>query len=118
MSIEEGGRAPKLSSTAELAARVVPIRRGGSDLPVRGGARGRTSTSFALAHHLAQRADNRILITDIESLPSDGLLDDIRQAYTPIFIDGSGGSLCPVGGSVWEEVLRTLGLSKGEDCTC
>jgi hypothetical protein len=107
------GREPKLTSTAELTARVVPNRRGGADLSVRGVVRGKTSISLGLA----QRADNRILITDVEFLRPASMLRDLPQEYTPILIDLPPTSGYPVGGPVWEEVMRALGLPQGEDHT-
>lgn len=105
--IEKGGRVPKLTSTAELVARVVANRRGCADLSPRSRLRGKTSTSLAVAQLLAQRADSRILITDVESLRSAGEWGGSGQAYTPIFIDGPPS---------WE-ALRVLGLPEGEGHT-
>lgn len=107
MPIEKGGRVPKLTSTAELVARVVANRRGCADLSPRSRLRGKTSTSLAVAQLLAQRADSRILITDVESLRSAGEWGGSGQAYTPIFIDGPPS---------WE-ALRVLGLPEGEGHT-
>ncbi|MGP3634485.1 ParA family protein [Streptomyces sp. 24-1644] len=119
MPIENGGREPKLTTT-EPTMRVVANRRGGADLSPRSRVRGKTSTSFALAHLLAQRADsrnNRIVIVDVDSQRSAGMLDDTPQAYTPIFIDGPPPSGVPAGGPAWEEALRVLGLDAGDDHT-
>lgn len=78
MPIERGGREPKLTSTAELAARVIANRRGGADLSPRSRVRGKTSTSLAVAQLLAQRADSRIIITDVRALGLDAGHDHIR----------------------------------------
>lgn len=117
MPIEKEGREPKLTSTAELAARVVANRRGGADLSPRSRVRGKTSTSLAVAQLLAQRADSRILITDVDSQRSAGQPGGMAQAYTPIIIDGPPSSGHPAGGPVWEEALRTLELDAGDDHT-
>lgn len=117
MPIEKGGREPKLTSTAELVARVVANRRGCADLSPRSRVRGKTSTSLAVAQLWAQRADSRILITDVESLRSAGDWGGSGQAYAPIFIDRPPSCGYPVGGPVWEEALRALGLPEGEDHT-
>lgn len=114
MPIDKGDREPKLTSSAELAARVVPSRRGCSDLSVRGVVRGKTSTPLVLAQLLAQRADNQLLITDVEALRPASLLRDLPQAYAPIHIDCPPSSGYPAGGPVWEEALRVLGLP--DDC--
>lgn len=111
MPIHKGGPEPKLTSTAELAGRVVANRRGCADLSPRSRVRGKTSISLSVAQLLAQRADSRILITDA------GEWGDSGQAYTPIFIDGPPSSGYPAGGAVWEEALRALGLPEGEDHT-
>ncbi|MGC5266672.1 ParA family protein [Streptomyces cyaneofuscatus] len=116
MPIENGGCEPKLT-TAEPTTRVVANRRGGADLSPRSRVRGKTSTSFALAHLLAQRADSRIVIVDVDSQRSAGMPDDTPQAYTPIFIDGPPPSGIPAGGPAWEEALRVLGLDAGDDHT-
>ncbi|MGW3930359.1 ParA family protein [Streptomyces microflavus] len=112
MPIENGGRESKLT-TAEPTTRVVANRRGGADLSPRSRVRGKTSTSFALA----QRADSRILIVDVDSQRSAGMPDDTPQADTPIFIDGPPPSGIPAGGPAWEEALRVLGLDAGDDHT-
>ena len=111
MPIEEGDREP------EVTARVVPNRRGAANLSVRGVVRGKTSVSLTLAQRLAQRADDRILITDVESLRPAGLPRDLPQKYTPIFVDSPPSSGFPVGGPAWEEAMRALGLPHGEDRT-
>ncbi|MFJ5951423.1 hypothetical protein [Streptomyces noursei] len=113
MSIEKGGREPKLTSTAELIAHVVLNRRGAADLSGRGVVRGKTSVSLSLA----QRADDRILITDVESRHPASLVRDLPQGYTPIFIDPPPTSGFPVSGPAWEEAMRDLGLPQGEDRT-
>jgi hypothetical protein len=114
----KGGREPKLTSGAELVARVVANRRGCADLdsPL-SRVRGKTSTSLAVAQLWAQRADSRIVITDVESQRSAGNWGGTAQPYTPIFIDGPPSSGYPAGGPVWEEALRTLGLEPGDDHT-
>lgn len=79
--------------------------------------RGKTSTSLAVAQLLAQRADRRILITEVESLRPASMLGDLPQAYTPLFIDCPPPSGVPAEGPVWEEALRALGLDAGDDHT-
>lgn len=117
MPIEDGGREPKPTSTDEPAMRVVANRRGGADLPVPGVVRGKTSVSLSLAQRLAQRADDRILITDVDSQRSAAAWGGSGQAYTPIFVDCPPSSGYPAGGPVWEEALRTLGLDAGDGHT-
>ncbi|MET8816399.1 ParA family protein [Streptomyces sp. NPDC004549] len=113
MPIEDGGRELKLTSTDEPAMRVVANRRGGADLAVRGVVRGKTSVSLSLA----QRADDRLLITDVDSQRSAEAWGGSGQAYTPIFVDCPPSSGYPAGGPVWEEALRTLGLDAGDGHT-
>ncbi|MFI9771902.1 ParA family protein [Streptomyces sp. NPDC052415] len=115
--IEKGGREPKLTSLPELAARVIANRRGCVDLSPRSQVRGKTSLSLAVAHLLAQRADDRILVTDVESLRPAGLLRDLPQEYAPLRIDLPPTSGHPVVGPAWEEAMRALGLPQGEDHT-
>ena len=66
---------------------------------------------------LAQRADSRILITDVDSARSAGEWGSSAQAYTPVFIDCPPSSGYSAGGPVWEEALRDLGLGAGDDHT-
>jgi hypothetical protein len=65
--IEEGGREPKLTSGAELGAGFIANGRGCADLSPRSRVRGKTSTLVAVVELLTQRADSRILITDVDS---------------------------------------------------
>jgi cellulose biosynthesis protein BcsQ len=76
--------------------------------------RGKTSTSFALAQLWAQRGDNRILITEVESLRPASMLGDLPQAYTPLIIDCPPSSGYPADGPLWEEALRALGHDSGD----
>ncbi|MFC8019081.1 P-loop NTPase family protein [[Kitasatospora] papulosa] len=112
--IDNGDREPELSSAADPAALFTTNRRGCADLGPRSRVRGKTSTSSALAQLWAQRGDNRILITDIDSQQSAGALDDLPQAYTPLIIDCPPSSGYPAGGPLWEEALRALGPDSGD----
>jgi len=109
--IEKGGHEPKLTSGAELAARLIANRRGCADLSPRSRVRGKTSTSLALVQLLTQRADNRILISP-RSAEERGAS---AQTYTPIVIDCPPSLGYPVGGPVGEEALRALGLDDADD---
>jgi hypothetical protein len=113
--IEKGGREPKLTSGAELAARFVANRRGCADLSPRSRGRGKTSTSLAVAQLLTQRAGSRILITDVDSPRSAEERGGSAQTCTPIVIDCPPSLGYPVGGPVWEEALRALGLDDADD---
>ncbi|MFB6984601.1 ParA family protein [Streptomyces sp. NPDC056297] len=117
MPTEKGGREPKPSSTAEPAVLFSANRRGGADFSPLSRVRGKTSTSLAVGQLWAQRADSRILITEVESLRPASMLGDLPQAYTPIFVDCPPPSGVPAGGPVWEEALRVLGLDAGDDHT-
>jgi hypothetical protein len=115
--IEKGGREPKLTSGAELTARFIANRRGCADLSLRSRVRGKTSTSLAVAQLLTQRADSRILITDVDSPRSAEEWGASAQAYIPIVIDCPPSLGYPAGGPVWEEALRALGLDADDDHT-
>ncbi|MCZ1011962.1 ParA family protein [Streptomyces lydicus] len=113
MPIEKGGREPKLTSTAELAAHLL------TDLiSPRSQVQGKTSTSFEAAQLLAQRADDQILVVDIGSQRPAEAPETGPKAYTPIILDGLQSSSLPVlPGPLREEVRRALGLDARDDHT-
>ncbi|MEV6676224.1 ParA family protein [Streptomyces erythrochromogenes] len=105
MATEKGGLEPKLTTT-EMAGRVLGSHLSPGQMP------GKTSISLSTAQLLAQCADSRVLITDVDSQRSAG--EYSAQAYTPIILDCPPSSGYPVGGPVWEETLRTMGLDAGD----
>lgn len=119
MPIEKGGREPKLTSGAELAARFIANRHGGAALSPRSRVRGKTSISLEVAQLLAQRADDRVRLVDVDPspLPLIGTLPHVLPPYTPTLLDCPPSSPYPAGGPVWQEALRVLGLPESEDRT-